>query len=263
VVLHYVDLKDPEKDKVEITTTWTHYKTWLAPQQKAGGAIMGIGANLSFDYAERCFQRFAGLGFLPEHTLDHIEQGSTPYRRPPYSFAADGFIALGSAACISNPWSGEGVPYGWLLCSIASEEFGKAMKNGAYPLREAVWAVNVRYAKEQGAEFAKNLAMLSGAVSCTAKENDYEYRHNIIYEDDDDKKTHGGLISKLLLGLFSGGISVAALGNLLSAAGTGEKIYRHYMAYPESPAAFDAWKRKADKLWSKAGSMAALAEKDL
>jgi flavin-dependent dehydrogenase len=262
VVLHYVDLKNPEKDKVEITTTWTHYKTWLAPQQKQGGAIMGIGANLSFEYARRCFARFAGLGFLPEHTLDHIEQGSTPYRRPPYSFVADGFIALGSAACISNPWSGEGVPYGWLLCSIASDEFGRAMQIEAYPPREKVWAVNARYAREQGAELAKNLAMLSGAVSCTAKENDYEYRNSIIYEDDDEKK-QGGLIPKLLKGLLSGGISFAALGNLLSAAGTGEKICRHYMAFPENPNAFEGWVQKAEKLWSKAGSMAALAEKDL
>jgi len=263
VVLHYVNLKNPKKDKVELNNTWTHYKTWLAPQHGAGGAIMGIGANLSFEYAERCFQRFAALGFLPEYTLDHIEQGSTPYRRPPYSFVADGFVALGSAACISNPWSGEGVPYGWLLCSIASQEFGKAMQNGAYPLRKNVWAVNVRYIKEQGAEFAKNLAMLSGAVSCTEKENDYEYKHSIIYEDDDEKGKGGSMIPKLLKGVLTGGISFAALGNLLSAAGSGEKIYRHYMAFPENISGFGAWVQKAEKLWSKAGSMAALAEKDL
>ena len=265
VVLHYVDLKNPEKDKVEINTTWTHYKTWCAPQHKPGGAIMGVGANLSFEYAELCFKRFAALGFLPEHTLNHIEQGSTPYRRPPYSFVADGFVALGSAACISNPWSGEGVPYGWLLCSIASEEFGRTMRKGAYPLRENVWAVNLRYNREQGAEFAKNLAMLSGAVSCTAKENDYEYKHSIIYEDDDEiaKGPQGSLIPKLLKGLFSGGLSIAALGNLLSAAGIGEKINRHYLAFPENPMDYDKWVQKADELWSKAGSMASLAEKDM
>jgi flavin-dependent dehydrogenase len=224
---------------------------------------MGVGANLSFEYAERCFQRFAVLGFLPEHTLDHIEQGSTPYRRSPYSFVADGFVVLGSAACISNPWSGEGVPYGWLLCSIASEEFGKAMRNGAYPSRENVWAVNKRYIKEQGALFAKNLAMLSGAVSCTEKENDYEYQQGVIYEDGDEIGKGGSLITKLLKGLFAGGISISALGNLLSAAGIGEKIFKHYMAFPDSPAGFAVWTRKAEKLWAKTHSMASLAEKDL
>ena len=262
MVLHYADLKNPEKDKVEINTTWTHYKTWLAPQHKEGGAIMGVGANLSAKYAELCFQRFAAKGFLPEYSLGHIEGGSTPYRRPPYSFVADGFIALGSAACISNPWSGEGVPYGWLLCSVASEEFGRAMKNGAYPLRQNVWTVNKRYIHEQGAEFAKNLAMLSGAVSCTEQENDYEYKHSIIYEDDDNPPK-GGLVPKLLKGLFTRGISISALHNLLHAADIGERIRKHYMAFPDNPEAFNKWVIKADTLWSKAGSMAELAEKDL
>jgi flavin-dependent dehydrogenase len=276
VILHYANLKKNKKDKVDLTTTWTHYKTWLAPQHGKGGAIMGVGANLSFEYAERCFRRFAALGFLPEHTLDHIEQGSTPYRRPPYSFVADGLVVLGSAACISNPWSGEGVPYGWLLSSIASEEFGKAMRNGAYPMKENVWAVNKRYIKEQGALFAKNLAMLSGAVSCTEKENDYEYQHSIIYEDTqpspkgdgappktDETEKGGSLIAKLLKGLFAGGISLSALRKLLSAASIGEKIYKHYMAFPDSTPGFDAWVQKAEKLWAKTCSMASLAEKDL
>jgi hypothetical protein len=137
------------------------------------------------------------------------------------------------------------------------------MHNGAYPARENVWAVNKRYIKEQGALFAKNLAMLSGAVSCTEKENDYEYRNSIIYEDGDEVGKGGSLIAKLLKGLFAGGISISALGNLLSAAGIGEKIFKHYMAFPDSPAGFTAWARKAEKLWAKTHSMAGLAEKDL
>lgn len=261
VVLHYANLENPERDKVELNTTWVHYKTWLAPQHEKGGAIMGVGANLSFDYAERCFQRFAAKGYLPAYTLDHIEQGSTPYRRPPYSFAADGFVALGSAACISNPWSGEGVPYGWLLSSIAAGEAGRAMEGGAYPSREALWGINTRYIEEQGALFAKNLAMLCGATRCTEEENDYEFKHSIIYEDADEKGK-GNLVLKLLSGVLTGGISFAALSNLLSASSIGEKMYRHYRSYPSNPAGLDAWAAQADKLWEKAGSMADYAERD-
>jgi flavin-dependent dehydrogenase len=262
VVLHYASLRDPEKDKVELNTTWVHYKAWLAPQHEKGGAIMGIGANLSFDYAERCFKRFAAKGYLPPCTLDHIEQGSTPYRRPPYSFVADGFTALGSAACISNPWSGEGVPYGWLLCSIAAEEAGRAMKDGGYPGTEALWKINTRYAGEQGALFAKNLAMLCPATRCTEEENDYEFKHSIVYEDDDEKG-RGNLVLKLLGGFFSGGLSPAALGNLLTASSIGEKLYRHYLDYPRDPSGLAPWAAKADLLWQKAGSMADYAERDL
>jgi flavin-dependent dehydrogenase len=262
VVLRYVKLKNPEQDAVDVTRTWPYYKTWLAPQLDPAGAIMGVGANLSFDYAARCWKRFAERVVMPEHELDHIEQSSTPYRRPPYNFVAGGFVVLGDAACITNPWSGEGVPYAWHLCSIAADEFGRCMKDGAYPSREAAWQVNVRYIRSQGAEFARNLAMLSGAVQCSPEENDYEFQHSIIFEDDKDKGT-GNLVVKLLKGLFSGGLSMKALGNLMGAAGIGGRIFKHYRSFPENPAEFGGWVQKAEALWGKAGSMAELAERDL
>jgi flavin-dependent dehydrogenase len=263
VKLRYVRLKNPEKDRVELCVSWPYYKTWIAPREEEGGAILGVGANLSFDYADHCFKRFAGRVKLPEYELDYIEQSSTPYRPPPYSFAADAFVVLGDAACITNPWTGEGVPYGWLLCSIAAEEFDKAMRNnGARPKRDAVWPLNLRYIKAQGAEFARNLAMLRGAVSCTPEENDYEFEHAIIFEDDAEKGS-GNLVLKLLKGLVSGGLSWKSLRSLAGAAGTGGNIYKHYMAYPDSPGGLEAWARKADTLWARAGSMADLAEADL
>ncbi|GHT68916.1 hypothetical protein FACS1894110_17440 [Spirochaetia bacterium] len=262
VVLHYVNLKNPEQDAPKVNITWPYYKTWFASQPEAEGALFGIGANLSFDYAERCFQRFAKKGFLPESTEDHIEESSTPYRRPPYSFVADGFAVMGDAACITNPWSGEGVPYAWALGAIAAEEYGRAMKDGAYPSRESVWNVNVRYQQAQGALFAQNLAMLCGAVSCTEKENDYEFKHAIIYEDETEKGK-GNLLLKLLKAFISGGISPKSLGNLLRAAGTGGDIFKHYIAYPGTSEGLPQWIQQADALWEKAGSMADLAERDL
>jgi flavin-dependent dehydrogenase len=262
VVLRYVRLKNPKEDAVDVTRTWPYYKTWLAPQLDPAGAIMGVGANLSFDYAERCWKRFAERVAMPEHEIDHIEQSSTPYRRPPYSFVSDGFVVLGDAACITNPWSGEGVPYAWRLCSIAADEFGRCMKDGAYPSREAAWQVNVRYVRSQGAEFARNLAMLSGAVQCSPEENDYEFQRSIIFEDDKDRGK-GNLLVKLLKGLISGGLSRRALGSLMGAAATGAGIFKHYRSFPENPAGFSGWVQKAETLWNKAGSMAELAERDL
>ncbi|MDR0785696.1 MAG: FAD-dependent monooxygenase [Treponema sp.] len=261
VVLRYAKLKNPAEDKPKFTKTWPYYKTWIAPQWDADGAILGIGANLSFDYAKRCWERFYAKGFLPENEVRHIEQSSTPYRRPPYSFVADGFVALGDAACVTNPWSGEGVPYAWLLCSIAAEEFAEAMKNGAYPTQTAVWAINTRYQRSQGAEFAQNLAMLSGAVDCSPEENDYEFAHSVVFEDESEKGKHN-LVLGLLRGALSGGISIKSLINLVKAAGMGGKILKHYRSFPKEPTDFKVWTAQADVLWSKAGSMADLAERD-
>jgi len=266
VILHYVELDDPERDRVDVTTTWTHYKVWLAPQHGSNGAIMGVGANLSFDYAERVYQRFLAKGFMPPHTLQHLEQGSTPYCRIPYSLVADGFVVLGSAACISNPWSGEGVPYSWLECQIAAEVCEQAMLDGAYPTQEALWPINARYHQAQGALFAKNLAMLSGATACTERENDYEYKKGIIYENHNEDGTStekGGITGKLIKGLLSGNISLGTLRKLMDASSIGEQIEKHYLAYPTSPVGLAAWSAHADALWAKAGSMADVAEADL
>lgn len=266
VILHYATLANPERDRVETNTTWTHYKTWIAPQVEGDGAIIGIGANLSFDYARICYDRFAAKGFLPEHTVDYVEESSTPYRRPPYSLVADGFVALGDAACITNPWSGEGVPYGWLEGKVIAPIAAAALEEGAYPTREALWPANRAYNKAQGALFAKNLSMLAGASQCTEEENDYEYQKGIIYEDHDEQGNsleRGSLTGKLIKGLLAGKISLGTLRRLVGAARLGEKMEAHYLAFPKTPSGFDNWKSEADTYWEQAGSMADAAERDL
>jgi len=60
VLLKYVELSDA-KDKVELSTSWPYYKGWIAPQHSANGAIVGVGANLSYDYARKCMAKFEML----------------------------------------------------------------------------------------------------------------------------------------------------------------------------------------------------------
>ena len=261
VVLYYVKLADPERDHVTESVGWPYYKTWKAPQHDPDGAILGVGANLSYEYAEACFKRFTDRIKLPPYTLQYIEQGCTPYRRPPYSFVADGFVALGDAACLTNPFSGEGVTAAWLQAQIAAEEAGRAMQGGMYPTRGALWAVNKRYTDAQGAQFAQLLSMLAGAVACSPEENDYEFSQSIIFVGDDETP-QGSLPGKLLRGLLAGKMKASVIASLIGAAGMGGKMLRHYKAYPESEVSFDAWVKKADMLWKKTRGMADAAEKD-
>ncbi|MDE6589180.1 MAG: NAD(P)/FAD-dependent oxidoreductase, partial [Oscillospiraceae bacterium] len=106
VLLKYVQLKNPG-DKVELSTSWPYYKGWIAPQHSGNGAIIGVGASLSYDYARRCMEKFEGAVGLPPYELQYEELGCTPYRCPPYSFVTDGFLVIGDAACLTKPWNGE------------------------------------------------------------------------------------------------------------------------------------------------------------
>ncbi len=272
VILRYVKLKNPETDRLSYSTGWPFYKTWIAPQHDKDGAIIGVGANFSFDFAERVYQKFIAQINLPPHELQHIEKGTTPYRRPPYSFVADGFVVLGDAACLTKPFSGEGITAAWGLCAIAAEEFARAMKDGQYPDAKRVWHTNVRYQRGQGAKFAYLMATLIGAVNGTAEENDYQFKKDIIFSDHDltaMNRDFGvtlgvsdvlSLVLKIVGGILTKNISTATVRSLLRSVKFAGRLQKHYENYPEDIAAFEAWKQEANELWASAGTMADTAK---
>lgn len=261
VVLYYALLNDPQHGQVNEVTSWPYYKTWKAPQLNPDGAIFGVGANLSFEYAEACYKRFSSRVALPSHHVDYVEKGCTPYRRPPYSFVADGFLALGDAACLTNPRTGEGITAHWLQAEIAAQVAAHAMEAGATPTREALWPINLRYYDTQGAEFAQTLSMLAGAVDCSPEENDYEFKKSIIFTGDDEE-VKGSLLGNIIKGALTGGLRLSTLKNLVGAAMTGGRILQHYKAYPKNPYGFAEWTKTADALWRKTRNMADDAERD-
>jgi flavin-dependent dehydrogenase len=251
VLLHYVKLLDAKDFVLPSVTTWVQYRIWVGSSYDPHGALLGIGALGSFENARTLFEKFGETGWLPEYELDHVEKCLNTRRRTPYSFVSHGFIALGDAACITNPWTGEGVPDTWVLCSIAAEEFGKALQNGAYPRREAVWPVNRRYVSEQGALFASLFAARQGFTGCTPEENDYMFEHNIFYEDEKNQG-QGDVVQQIGQGRDAGRISVTAAEKMLRALELGKNMRAHYLQYPENPAGFESWAREADRLWASA-----------
>ena len=254
VLLKYVRLLDPEI-KIEASTGWTYYKSWIAPQHHEGGAIIGIGANLSFDYARKCMERFEKTIPLPAYELQYEEAACTPYRRPPFSFVTDGFLVIGDAACLTKPINGEGIPSAWVQCTPAAQIVADAMKDGAYPTKEALWKINTEYQRGEGASYAGERAMLIGAVDMSPEDNDFMFRNAIVFKSDDEKGPDD-LITALAKGVLKGEFSFHAFRALVSSTLRGRALEKHYRNYPEDPTGYPAWEKKALKLWKKAGSMA-------
>ena len=254
VLLKYVKLKDPNTSVLD-STSWPYYKGWIAPQHTPGGAIVGVGANLSFDYARKCMAKFEAAIPLPEYELQYEEMACTPYRRPPFSFVTDGFLVIGDAACLTKPINGEGIPCAWGQCTPAADIVAAALQNGGYPTKEKLWQINRIYQTGEGAAYAGERAMLIGAVNMTEKDNDYLYKKGIVFKSDDEPEVEN-LLGELVKGVISGQFSLKALISLASSTMKGEALKKHYMAYPTTPAEYPAWEKKALKLWKKAGSMA-------
>ncbi len=254
VVLKYVQLHDSSLT-VDVSTSWPYYKGWIAPQHHAGGAIIGVGANLSFDYAKKCMAKFESSIPLPEYTLQYEEAACTPYRRPPFSFVTDGFLAIGDAACLTKPMNGEGIPSAWVQCTPAADVVAQAMKDGAYPTRQRLWPINRIYQQGEGAAYAAQRAMLIGAVDMRPEDNDFLFRRGIVFHSDDEPEPEN-LVLALLGGVLKGEFSPRAFRNLVSATLKGAALERHYRNYPATPDGYAAWAKKAEKLWKRAGSMA-------
>lgn len=263
VTLRYVDFADG-RGKRDFSEFWLAYKSWLAPSA-GSDAILGIGACFGFEYVEKCFAQFSKNARLPEYTVKKIEKGRTPYHRAPYSFVADGFIAMGDAACLTKPNCGEGCTASLALEQIAVDVASKAMADGAYPTRESLWSINKLYNNTQGKEFASLMALLTGIVKHSAKANEYLFKHDVIFS----KKILGGMGKELdisagdilkiavyvIAGIVSGHIKIAEIKSILKGLIDSGKLTAHYENYPETPEGFEAWVTEAEKLWKTTGKL--------
>ena len=267
VILRYVTYKN-EEDYINGSRGWLYYKTWEAPQPNEKGAILGIGANISFEYADKLWKDFESKITLPEYTLDYIEKGFTPFRRPPYSFVDDGVVIMGDAACLTKPFNGEGVVSSWVQTVIAAEVVDNCLKNDLPMSKENLWDINYKYIQEQGAKFAGSLATAIGAVSTLEKENNFFYEKDIIFSSSSfdhmnkynemafSNKELGKIVRTLIVGLFTKRVTLKTLKALLKSLGNGGKIKDHYLQFPKTPEGFKLWREEAEMIWEKIGTIA-------
>lgn len=272
VVLRYIRFLNPE-DKLELRS-WPFYKTWEAPEHDPTGAILGIGANLSYNVCEKVYKEFEAAVELPPYEVKYFERGSTPYRRPPYSFVADSFITLGDSACITKPSCGEGVTAAMVQMKIAVDVVSSLLKEGKELSRKNMWSINKIYNDEQGEGFANQMAVLIGAVASNAEENDFFFANDLIFSTKNFIAMNEGGIPNFsigeilemakgfLKGIFTGKLRISSLVKMLKAIINGAMISGHYKNYPETVDGFDEWCKKADKIWIKCGKMADFVSED-
>ena len=265
VVLRYIKWIDPKQPHPIGLNLWPLHKVFCNPSYDENSAILGIGQPESYDKSEKVLKDFLKNTEFPPFDIEKIERGITPYRRPPYSLVGDAFICIGDSACITKPFSGEGVTASWTLCKIAADVVDDALKNVGYIKRDLLWNINVQYFRDQGAKFAENFAQLPGAAKTTAKEMNYLFEKDIIFSEQDllevnrdfeIKMSFGKtlkIVGKMLWGLLSRNFSRKNLFGLIGALSKAGKIRKHYENFPKNINEFDSWVQMAKKLWKKAG----------
>jgi electron-transferring-flavoprotein dehydrogenase len=236
------------------------HKAFINPSY-GEGAIVGIGQPERLELAEKVQNEFLAERFPNvKHTLVKKTWGRTPFRRPPYTLVADGFVTVGDAAYMTKPFSGEGVTSGFTACQIAVETIDEAIKNDGVS-KASLWPLNHRYFTDQGAKFAGLFAQLPAAAELSRGDVNYLFKQDIIFSSFDFESMNtdfevkmglGRLLSvagKLIKGRITGGLSKEGFKALMKAMGIAGKIRKHYEKYPKNPARFPSWEKKAKKLW--------------
>ncbi|MHA1215660.1 MAG: NAD(P)/FAD-dependent oxidoreductase [Candidatus Hodarchaeales archaeon] len=243
---------------------YPYHKTFCNPSY-GEGAILGVGQSISFDNAEKIQKEFLEERFSHfSYKLIKTGKGRVPFRRTPYSFVSDNFLVLGDAAFTNKPFSGEGVTSGFTACKIAVEEIDKVLGTDKLT-REALWNINVRYFRDQGAKFAELLAQLPVAAGFSRKDVNFLFKNDIIFSgkalssmnrDFENKISTFELLTmirKFIWGVLTNQFSFRNLSKLLTTLSVSGKLRKHYEKYPVSPEGFELWAKKAQKLWDKVG----------
>ncbi|MCL7453559.1 MAG: NAD(P)/FAD-dependent oxidoreductase [Anaerolineae bacterium] len=241
---------------------YPYHKAFWNPS-RGSGAILGIGQPSSYDYAWEKHRAWREEYFGDPGRVVKRTQGRTPYRRSPFSLVANGFLVLGDAAFQTKPFSGEGVTSSFTACQIAAEVVTAALEGGDVR-RETLWPYNVRYFRDQGAKFASMFVQLPAAAELSRHEVDYLFHHDLIFSSEEFRQMNLNyatemslgqtlsLAGKLVWGVVTGRFSSASFGRLLKASTTAGQIRKHYEAFPEDPAQFEAWVAGAKPLWGEA-----------
>ncbi len=273
VVLYYA-VYDNSVNPHDYHSSYLNYKAvWSAPSGHPRGAILGIGGNYSYDYAEEMFKKFRKNVPWPEYTVEKVEKGMTPYHRGVYSFVDDNFIAMGDTACLTKPTNGEGCTSSLVQGEIAVEVIDKLLKEGKPLTKENMWCINKRYLEAQGIAFDSLRPLLKGAVSPNFDEAEYMFKKDLIFSTKilgsggEDMNLTVGDILMLVFGIIgavvTGKVRASVVKKIIKGFMQSTKITKHYKAFPETPQGYWDWKKKADELWAEVGSFAEICDPEI
>ncbi|MBR4451220.1 MAG: NAD(P)/FAD-dependent oxidoreductase [Clostridia bacterium] len=262
VVLRYVKIKNPA-DYLDSSTFCAAYKSWIAPCDDPEGAIIGIGACHSFDYAYEVYNEMIKTFPLPEHEVVKVEKGCTPYTRNPYSLVGDNFIVCGDAGCLTKSVNGEGVTSSMHQIMIAASVLDRAFKTGDTS-RYSLWKINSEYNRGQGAEFAMLRALLVGVVNAAdMSEYRYAFESGLISDELLNSMSGAslpltaitGALKAFLKGITGKKIRLSTVKAAIKAVSNAAAVSSHYKKFPDTPEGFDEWCSKADALYKKIGKI--------
>ena len=264
VILYYIRWEKPDEPHPKVGDIIPSYFQFFDPGYGGDQCIMGIAVPNSFKKADKYMNEIIEKYNYPPFELIKKEYNYFPLSYPPYSLVGDGFFCIGDSASIINPLAARGIVETWQLIKNVEDVFDAVLKKDDYLTQEALWEVNVKNFRDEGAELAYVMMLASFVHYLPEEELNFlfEYLRPIIEPELDDpdaahpeefKLSIGMIIKvvfKVLGALLRRKVSFKSLRKTLKVNKQANTIKKHYKKFPENPKDFDEWVSKADELWS-------------
>ncbi len=260
VTMRTVKWKEPYNGPSSAMLDLLHM-VFFDPMYPESGAMIATAHMGSSEKADRIMDDFLNTVYWPEFEVVKQEQGILPFKRPSHSLVADNLLLIGDAAIMPLPKPGHMITAIWELCRIAADVVGDALRDKSVILtKEKLWNINVRYFRNQGAQFASMSTQLLGFAHLTKRELNYIMKStefiNIekILTDTRILLTPGQyakLAGMMTSGIFTRKLSLKNLKSVGRMSVLADFVRFHYKNFPDNPNGLKQWKEKTESLWKR------------
>ncbi len=225
---------------------------WLFPK---GGNVVNVGLGVQWGRdapsPKKLFDEYLRSRFKIVEIL-HGGGGIVPCRRAISCMVWNGFIAVGDAACTTNPIHGGGIGPSMLSAKLAAETLKEAFERGAASLGN-LWRYNRRFMEAYGAKQAALDVLRIYLQRLEDRDFNFLIGRRLISGSELENVAREGKVADRILTGISALVKLVSRPSLLAKISIlkfyMEKAKRHYLNYPTSPDTFERWKREGEAIF--------------
>jgi len=183
--------------------------------------------------------------------------GAAPIRRPLWSYAADGALFLGDAACHVNPIHGGGIGPGLEAADVAAPVI-KAAIEARDTTVTGLWPFNVAYNRSHYGQKIASLDLMRRLLQEVGNEEFEFVMNNRIITTDDLLRANAGqglqLSAADKAGRFIRGLGkLKLLRRIQKVSQAMTSMLELYRGFPSAPTEFGTWRMKVERIYTSLG----------
>ncbi len=229
------------------------YWWWFPKNESIVNVGLGLKGGKKSLNPERNYEIYLRSRIGKIRRVIHAGGGICPTRRTISCMVWNGFVAIGDAACTSNPIHGGGMGPAMLSAKAAAKAIKKALSQDN-PSMEGLWSYHNDYMELYGAKQAGLDILRMYLQLMSDEELNFVFEKGVITSVDVGEIGYRGDLGSTLISKVSSAIKLLSRPSLLvrlkKVKDYMDKARELYYSYPNSPDGFKAWKTQVDALFS-------------